>query len=264
MIIKRMCLWCCLCISLVVGLMSCSVKKSNLLAPYLDSTRTVTIDKYPFPYQEPTIQANEFVEVRFAGLNPNVSSTLNNYGGANLQTSFNDGSTSFSGQQVDIDGYLNFPLIGKVKAVGLTLNQLRTELLARVDTLLRDPYIYVGLPKRGVTLLGEVKSSGTIVFPKERANIMEFIAKSGAFTDFADIRKVKIYREEPSGKRIIGNLNLNDTSLFQSPFFYPQPNDVVYVPASGRKRAQDFRTLILPYISTAVSVVSILLVILRN
>lgn len=252
--------WLCLfglLISLSFVWSGCSVKKSNLIAAYLDSTKTVSIDKYPFPYQEPTIQQYEFVEVRFAGLNPNVSSTLNNYGGQSQETIIADG-TGFSGQQVDMDGNLNFPIIGKVKAVGLTTAMLRAELLKRVDSILLDPYIYVGLPRRGVTFMGEVKSSGPIVFSKERANLLEFLARAGSVTDFADITKVKVYRENADGKRQIGNVNLNDTTLFQSPFFYPIPNDVVYVPSSKKKALQN-GTSYFPYISLIFSIVSIAL-----
>lgn len=234
----------------------CSVKKYNLIAPYLDSVNTVQIKKYPFEYSEPTIQPYEFVEVRFAGLNANVSSTLNNYGGTSLETQLTGKEGSFSGQQVDKEGDLNFPLIGKVRAAGLTTDLLRVELLKKVEPLLKEPFVYVGLPKRGVTLMGEVKLPATFVFTKERANILEFLAQAGSVTEFADITKVKVYRETSNGQRLLGNVNLNDSSLFNSPFFYPTPNDVVYVPAS-KKRSFQSGTTFLPYITLLFSLLSL-------
>jgi polysaccharide export outer membrane protein len=258
--------WLCFVIvlSLISVFTSCvSVKKRNLAGAYIDSVSTIKIDKFPFDYQIPVIQPYEFVEVRFAGLNPNVSKTLNNYGGESQATQISDLGGGFSGQQVDKDGNLNFPLIGKVRAVGLTTDMLKAELMNRVDSILMEPYIYVGLPRRGVTFLGEVRTSGPIVFSKERANILEFLARAGNVTDFADITKVKVYRDGPDGRRILGNINLNDTALFKSPFFYPNPNDVVYVPSSKRKSIQS-GNMIFPYISLLVSIISLTLAYTRR
>ncbi len=248
---------------LAIILSSCSAKKFNLATPYLDSAYTINLQSYPFAYQEPTIQPYEFVEVRFAGLNPNVANTLNNYGGISYETTISDkqGST-FSGQQVDKDGYLDFPLIGKVKASGLTIDQLRKELLKKIDPILTDPYVYLDLPKRGVTILGEVKAPSNITFPKERPNIFELLGRAGYSTQYADLSKIKVYRETPDGQRILGHINLNDTSFFQSPFFYPLPNDVVYVPSSRDRSLQTLAVTVAPFASLIISVVTIVVTIL--
>jgi polysaccharide export outer membrane protein len=248
--------------SLVTG---CSANKFNLAVPYLDSTQTVNIDKYPFPYQEPTIRPYEFVQVRFAGLNPNVANTLNNYGGISYETTVEDKQgVSFTGQQVDKEGNLNFPLIGKVKASGLTIDQLRQALLVKVEPILTDPFVFVDLPKRGVTILGEVKAPSNVTFPKERPNIFELLGRAGFSTPYADLSKVKVYREMADGQRILGHLNLNDTTFFQSPFFYPQPNDVVYVPASKDRSMQTLASTIAPFAGLIISVVSIVITLLVN
>ena len=253
-------------VCLIASLQSCTPNRYNYVVPYLDTMRTVNIPKYPFEYREPTIQPYEFVEVRFAGLNPNVTSTLNNYGGTNLQTQIEDkqGGQSFQGQQVDKEGYLNFPLIGKVKANGLTTSMLRSELLKRVEPILADPYVYVALPRRGVTVMGEVARSSTVTFSKQRANILEILSEVGSTTQYADLSKVKIYRETEDGKRYLGHINLNDTSIFNSEFFYPMPNDIVYVPATKKRALQADVTAYLPFVTLFTTVFTLLITILRN
>jgi polysaccharide export outer membrane protein len=243
----------------------CSANKFNLAVPYLDSTNTVSLEKYPFPYQEPTIQPYDFVQVRFAGLNPNVANTLNNYGGISNETTIEDRQGgSITGQQVDKEGNLNFPLIGKVKAGGLTIDQFRQALLLKIDPILTDPFVFVDLPRRGVTILGEVRTPSNVTFPKERPNIFELLGRAGFSTQYADLSKVKVYRELPDGQRQLGHLNLNDTTFFQSPFFYPQPNDVVYVPASKDRSLQTLATTIAPFAGLIISTVSIVITFLVN
>jgi polysaccharide export outer membrane protein len=122
----------------------------------------------------------------------------------------------------------------------------------------------VELPKRGVTILGEVKVPKSIVFPKERANIFETLAAVGYTTEFADLTRVKVYRESANGTRQLAHLNLQDKAFFESPFFYPEPDDVIFVPSSDEKRLRNtgqtyaqFATIVLAVTSLIVSVVSL-------
>jgi len=149
-------------------------------------------------------------------------------------------------------------LLGKVKASGLTVDELRQQLFKKVEPLLQDPYVLVSLPKRGVTVIGEVKGSSSFVFPKEKTNIFEVLAQAGYSTQFSDLSRVKVYRESENGQRILGHMNLNDTTFFNSPFFYPLPNDVVYVPASKDRSVQKFTQTVAPIIALGVSVVTLI------
>jgi polysaccharide biosynthesis/export protein len=221
---------------LAIALTGCSANRYNMMTNFLDSTKTLDIGKYPFSFTEPTIKKYDLVRVKFAGMNPTTTALLNSYGGVQADTRLEaTNGPDIEGQQVDRDGYMEFPLIGRVKAEGLTKTQLRVSLLEAVSPILKDPFIYVDLPRRGITILGEVKQSTTVVFAKEHANLFEMLAQVGYATDLADLTSLKIYREESDGSRSIGHINLQDTSFLSSPYFYPQPDDVIFVPARPEK-----------------------------
>ncbi|HSC52905.1 MAG TPA: polysaccharide biosynthesis/export family protein [Phnomibacter sp.] len=231
-----------------------------MMTGYLDSTKTISLSKYPFAFSEPTIKKYDLVRVKFAGMSPTTTAMLNSYGGVHAETQMTatDGP-AIEGQQVDKDGFMEFPLIGKVQAEGLTKAQLRDKLLAAVTPILKDPFIYVDLPKRGITILGEVKESSTVVFAKEHANLFETFAQVGYVTDLADLTKVKVYREEANGTRSIGHLNLQDTSFMSSPYFYPQPDDVIFVPARAEKFARNVGQTYVVFASLMLSLVTLIL-----
>lgn len=236
------------------------------MAPYMDSTHTVSLGAYPFEQKEKLIQPGEIVRVQFAGMNEKVSAMLNMYGGVETAQSF-EGSgqrgNNVRGQQVDSEGFLEFPLIGRVKAAGLSQQQLKAVLLKEVEPHLRDPLVYVELPYRGVTLLGEVKVPATVSFPKPGANLLELLAMVGYSTEFADLSKVKIYRELPDGQRILGHLDLNNPNFLNSEFFHPLPNDVVYIPASKTRATRTLALTIAPFAGLVFALLSLITIFIR-
>jgi polysaccharide export outer membrane protein len=249
---------------LMFGFMACSPSRYNMVNAYLDSTKTLQIKGIAAPYEEPVIKKYDIVRVSFAGMNPNVTAMLNSYGGVQMKTTL-EGSAipEIAGQQVNKDGYLEFPLIGSIRAEGLTKAGLRDTLLRAITPLLQSPFVLVELPQRGVTVLGEVRTPSTTLLPKERANLFEVLAQVGYTTDFADLSKVKIYRENANGTRELGNLNLQDTSIFHSPYFYPKSDDVIIVPASGEKRLRNIGQSVTLFTALLVAISSILLAVSR-
>lgn len=246
-------------------LVSCKTTDKSLLArPYLDSINTIVLDKYPFEWEETKIKKFDFIEIRFAGLNPKVTSTLNNYGGVDLNTDLANGldRTAKSALQVDKDGYLNFPLIDKVRAEGLTVEQLRTILLAKIDPLLQDPFVYINLPKRSITIIAE-GGEPSFIYSKNKANFLEILAESKVDLFNSDLSKVKIYRESENGVRTLGNINLNDTSMFNSEYFYPLPNDVVIVPRNRRMDDNEVMRKVMPLVAALNILVTIIVLFTR-
>jgi len=250
---------------LAISLSGCSANKYNLMNAYLDSSSTVNVGEYPFQYAEPTIKKYDLVRIKFAGMNPTTSALLNSYGGVQAETKLAaSNGPEIEGQPVDKEGFLEFPLIGKIKAEGLTKAALRETLIMAVTPILKDPFVYVDLPKRGITILGEVKESKSVVFPKERANIFETLAQVGYVTDLADLTQVKVYREDASGSRQLGRLNLQDTTFLTSAYFYPQPDDVIFVPARKEKWFRSFGESYLQYVSIIFIISTLVVSIVNN
>jgi polysaccharide biosynthesis/export protein len=129
---------------------------------------------------------------------------------------------------IDANGEVNFPVIGKIKAAGLSTLQLRDTLTQRISRFINRPIINVRLTNFRVTLLGEVQRSGTYSFPNERVNILEALGTAGDITNYGDREQVLVIREE-NGQREYHYLNLHQKDVFRSPCFYLQQNDVIYV-----------------------------------
>lgn len=249
---------------MLMSMTSCKAPNLNILGSYMDSSKTVALSSYPFAYEEPQIKRYDIVRVKFAGASVEVMEILNGNGGIQLET-VNKGAEGAEqiGQQVDKDGNLIFPLIGKVKAEGLTKDLLRQKLLEMVAPILKDPYVFVDLPRRGISIMGEVAKPSGVLLVRERTNLLEVLTQVGSVTEYADVENVKVYRENADGSRILAHLNLKDTSFLSSPFFYPKPDDVVYVPAIKQKLVKNFGQMYAPIATIVLAVTTLIVTLLR-
>lgn len=146
----------------------------------------------------------------------------------------NEGAGSASGYLVNTDGTIEMPMIGNVKAAGLTRNQLATTLVSKLSPFIKEPSVLIRFLQFRVNVLGQVKSPGTYNFPTERTTILDAISAAGDLTDEAQRSNVMVIREE-NGKRNYYPVDLRSGALFQSPVFQLQQNDLVYVGANTAK-----------------------------
>lgn len=167
---------------------------------------------------------------------PNLTS---GYSGtqSNTYTYSGPGSVNqLGGYLVSPDGYIKFPMLGKLKVAGLKKTELEEKITAAITErkLLIDPIITVRQVNFRVTVLGEVGRPTVINVPSEKISLLEAIGMAGDLTAFAKKDNVLLIREE-NNKKVTQRLNLNSTELFQSPYYYLQPNDVIYVEATKAK-----------------------------
>lgn len=151
-------------------------------------------------------------------------------GGANGQT---------SPYIVDSFGDIDFPVLGTIHVAGMTRQQIaktiKDELISR--RLLKDPTVVVEFLDHSFTALGAVGQPGRIVFDRDKITLVEAIGLAGDLTIDGERTNVKVLRME-EGKECAYEVDLTDAnSLFQSPVYYIQQNDVIYVePNDKRKR----------------------------
>lgn len=141
------------------------------------------------------------------------------------------GSTSTGAQPnylIDATGMIHFPMIGGIKAAGLSSAQLRDTLTRRVGKYIQDPIVNVRLANFKFTITGEVGHPGTFSINHERINILQALGMAGDLTNYANRENVLIVREQ-NGKRSFAYLNLHQRDLFNSPYFYLMQNDLIYV-----------------------------------
>jgi polysaccharide export outer membrane protein len=212
------------------------------------------------PKQEITNQADLKLQVNdilaLIIMSPDgILSTPYNLVPAQLATQVNS-PTSASTFLIGSDGMLNVPSIGAIKAVGLTVKELREEVLKKVSALLENPSVNIRLINFKVSVQGEVTQPGTFQLTNERITILEALSLAGDLTSYSNREHIMIIREK-DGVREFGEINLKDNKFFTSPYYYLQQNDVIYVEPTKTKTGTIQQPLN-PYfqpISTGLSVI---------
>lgn len=139
--------------------------------------------------------------------------------------------------QVTSDGYIPFPVLGNVYCKGMTKQQLKAELDTRLKQYLTDPVVTVRHLNFNISILGDVGSPGQKTSSTERLNIFQALALAGDMRDSANRTNVKLIRySEESGKDITYNLDLSEASIVNSPYYYLQQNDILYVEPDKNKQ----------------------------
>jgi polysaccharide export outer membrane protein len=190
-------------------------------AIYFDITKD-SIANIENPNTESLIQKNDLLNISVSSLSPEASEL---YNAANAK----DGAGN-SGYLVNKEGNILFPVIGSVKAEGLTKEQLQTAIVQQLidKKLLLDPIVTVRRLNYKITVIGEVNRPSVINVPSEKISILEAIGFAGDLTLYSEKSSVLVIREE-NNQRSFKLLNLNSNEIFTSPYFYLKPNDVVYV-----------------------------------
>jgi polysaccharide export outer membrane protein len=149
------------------------------------------------------------------------------------------GSAATQGFLVDIDGNIQYPRIGKIKAEGLTKAQLSEEIRKKITGTLSNPSVLVRLLNFKVTMLGEVSRPGPITIPTEKITILEAIGLAGDINIYGRREDVVILR--PTDSTIEhGTIDLSSKNLFNSPYYFLRQNDVVLVnPNKNKARLSD-------------------------
>lgn len=139
---------------------------------------------------------------------------------------------------VDSFGDIEFPMLGTLHVGGLTRQDIaeliKEEIIKR--NYLKDPTVIVEFMDHSVTVLGDVTRPGLVEFEKDRINILEAIAMAGDLQITGERYNVKVVRLE-NGKEKAYNIDLCDAnSVYQSPVFYLQQNDLIYVEPNNTKK----------------------------
>lgn len=169
------------------------------------------------------------------------------------------------GYKVGEDGFLDFPVIGQIKMVGLTIREAEHLLKQKIETYLKEPVVSIKFLNLKVTIIGEVNQPGTFDIPVENMTILQAIGLAGDVSIYGDRANITIIREQ-NGKRTVGKINLLKTDIFNSPFYYLQQNDVIIAQPSELKDTQ-VNSLssreILPWVSAGVSLASLIIAVTR-
>ena len=175
-----------------------------------------------------------------------------------------NGAEIFSGFFVDREGYINFPVLGRLKVAGLTLLETERLVSEGVKQYLKDGVVNVRFLNFKITFLGEVVRPGILRLSNQRVNLLEALGMAGDFTSYANRTNVLLIREQ-NGQRFYQRLNFQDPTLMQSPYFYLQQNDIIYVEPTQAKVAtvSDPFQRFFSYGSAVLSVVTLVIALFR-
>jgi polysaccharide export outer membrane protein len=130
-----------------------------------------------------------------------------------------------------------------------------------------NPVVTVRMSNYKISVLGEVASPGMFIVSNEKINILEALAQAGDLTIYGVRDRVKLIREDANGQKSVVTLNLNDANIINSPYYYLQQNDVVYVEPNKVKsqnaKVGQMTTLIFSATSILISLTSLLYNILK-
>ena len=225
-------------IFLLLSVMLSSCGSTKKIA-YLQNSDSINFDQSRFLY-DARIMPKDQITISVNTTTPEVSIPFNLL----LQNSYTQGrsinssSSTLMPYLVDNEGYINFPIIGKLKVGGLTKSeaeQLVTEKIRPYMAETENPVVTVTMASYSVSVLGEVNRPGTFQVSREKITILEALAQAGDLTIYGVRDRVKLIREDATGKKSVETLNLNDANIINSPYYYLQQNDVVYVEPNNIK-----------------------------
>lgn len=244
-------------------LCSCSSSKKNSLT-YFEDIQGLEAGSVPAGVPDVKITVGDELIITVNSFQPEATAAYN-LPVSNPATTANLTKASTPTQQtyiVNAAGDIDFPVLGNIHVDGMTLDQLKSYLVERISKDVIDPIVRVEMVSFRVSVLGEVNLPGLHLAPsRERFTVLEAIAMAGDMTEYGLRDNVLLIREE-DGKRTYHTLNLNDSKLLESPYYYLKQNDVILV--SPNKIKQDNskynqnNAFKLSVVSTVVSVVSII------
>lgn len=168
-----------------------------------------------------------------------------------------------SGFLVDENGQVNLPVLGKIEVAGLTRKEAQDKITAEVTKTAKDPIVNIRFLNYKVTVIGEVTRPGSFTVPDERVNVLEALGMAGDLTPYAIRENILVIREK-EGTRTMQRINLADKNVFNSPYFYLQQNDVVYVQPENDLKARQADASNYRWVPIATAGISAIAVILAS
>ena len=231
---------------LIILFSSCNSTKNTTY--FQNIPRDTTLTNLVSKDFEPKIQKGDLLGITVASLSPENTIIYN---------APQNAQGPITGYLVDGDGDIQFVKLGSLHVAGMTRKELKDTLEKDLAPYLSQAIVAIGFLNRHITMIGGI-SSQIIPMPNDNMTILDAIAASGGISDKGRSDNILVVREKGNSKEF-KRLNLTDNSIFYSPYFYMQPNDVVYVEPVKEKKNQFFTIF-----SIVVSSVSLIFLVLNR
>lgn len=205
--------------------------------------------KYPIETEyEAVVHRDDRLGITVSCKNPELAIPFNIYDGTfrvgadGSVTEDASSNVNEKGYRVDVEGNIDFPILGKLHVEGMKVSEVRDLIKQKIEEgeYIKDPLVSIEFLNFKYTVLGAVASNGTYTVDGDRVTLLEAIARAGDLTSKAKIDRVAVIREV-GGNRQIFMHDLRSKDIFDSPCFYLQQNDIVYVEPKYRKKDNEDR-----------------------
>lgn len=181
------------------------------------------------------IMPKDILKIQAFSMTPGIVEPFNLLKGtqatSTTSSASNQGGTVYD-YLVDNEGNIDMPIIGTVHVGGLTKNEAEQLIESKIAPYLTEtekPIVHVRMANYKYAVLGGVNKPGVFTTQNEKVSILEAIAQAGDLTTFACRDRIFLVREDAEGQKDFHQLDINDASIINSPYYYLQQNDVIYV-----------------------------------
>lgn len=185
--------------------------------------------------QDITVQPDDVVSIVVSSKNPELAMLFNlpkvqQIAGSGTSTISSVTSTELSGYTINTLGYIDFPVVGEIHIAGQTKEQIATTIKTALvsNHLVKDPIVTVNFINLTFSVMGEVSKPGQYNLEKNQTTILEALSMAGDLTIYGMRDKVYLTRDK-NGKKITYKLDMRSQSIYNSPAYYVQQNDLIYV-----------------------------------
>jgi polysaccharide export outer membrane protein len=214
----------------LIAFTSCSTKKEIVYFQGAEKLENME-DVMEF---EPVFEVNDILHIKVSSLNEEVVAPFQMNTGGQSQGGGGQQSPSLMGYMVDVDGNIQFPVLGKIPAAGKSRSELESFLTDKLKAYVTDAVIAVRLLNFRVVVLGEAGSETVVQVENERISIPELIATVGGINYTGKRQNIMVIREV-DGVKSVGYVDMTSADLFENPYYYLKQNDIVYVEPTLRK-----------------------------
>lgn len=211
-----------------VLLTSCAVSKPAYI--FKDIKKDTVIKGFTDTDVELKIQKNDLLNLTISSLNPSEDQLFNSAMGSGSAKT--DGGTG--GYLVSLEGNIYLHKLGTLMVAGMTRKELKIKLEKELLPYLKDPIVTVSFANHFITVMGEVGSSHIVNMPAEKISLIDVIALSGNVSANGTLKNLLVIRETPTSKEF-KHLNLENQSIFTSPWYYLQPKDILVINPNEEK-----------------------------
>ncbi|WP_461534229.1 polysaccharide biosynthesis/export family protein [Sinomicrobium sp.] len=247
-------------IVLVLVLNSCASKKDIVYFQDIEE-----IDKLASQViYDPVLQPDDLLTIMVSAFDTETAIPFNLPAVAYMGSDGNAaGRAQYQTYLVDNKGEIEFPVIGTVKLGGLTRREAVNLLNEKISHYIKNPIVNIRIMNYKVTVLGEVARPGSYTIPNERITIPEALGLAGDLTVYGKRDNILIIRDK-NGEKTYTRVDMTKKDILESPYYYLQQNDVIYVePNKAQVQASAFNRNAPVFISLASIVISLISILTR-